>query len=149
MAKASKRTVFFIQKLIYDQKAILKYIESGRSKESIEELKRRKIEFVDPLTKTYPFTHVLLTIQLIRDSFTGSEIIYAQGSCVRLAMILKHIYPQGNILYDSSHAIFEYDGKYYDINGLAEKKNHIPIEDYGLLKSFEIMNLKFDALKHL
>jgi len=101
------------------------------------------------LPPIFSFTHILQTIQLIRDSFTGSEKVYTQGSCVKFAMILKHIYPQGNILYHSSHAIFEYDGKSYDINGLAEKHNHIPIEDYGILKSYEIMQLKFDALKHM
>lgn len=68
------------------------------------------------------FTHVLKTIELIRESFVGSEIVYTNGSCVKFCMILLHIYPNGKILYDLNHAIFEYDNKFYDINGFAKKK---------------------------
>lgn len=89
------------------------------------------------------FTEILKTIELIRDSFNGSEEVYTRGSCVKLCMILKHLYPGGNILYDSNHAIFEYDGKFYDIKGFAKKnKNHSTIETYGLIKSYELMCLK-------
>lgn len=93
--------------------------------------------------KETPFTEVLKTIELIRDSFNGSVEIYTKGSCIKFAMILKHLYPCGKILYDSNHAIFEYNGNCYDINGFTLKsKNHIPIEEYGLLKCHELMNLK-------
>ena len=93
-------------------------------------------------SKTLPFTHVLQTIELVRTSFKGSEIVYTQGSCVKFAMILKHIYPTGKILYDLDHAIFEYDGNYFDINGFAKyTKNHIPIEMYGILSAYNSMNL--------
>jgi len=88
-----------------------------------------------------PFTHILKTIELIRDSFTGSEIVYMNGSCVKFCMILLHIYPKGKIFYDLNHAIFEYEGKFYDINGFAKKENHTELQDYGLLKSFTSMNL--------
>ena len=96
------------------------------------------------LYEELPFTHVLQTIDLIRNSFNGSEIVYTRGSCVKFAMILKHIYPDGKILYDLDHAIFEYKEKYFDINGFATRsKNHIPIEDYGILSAHESMNLKY------
>ena len=89
-----------------------------------------------------PFTHILQTIELVRNSFNGSEIVYTNGSCIKFAMILKHIYPDGKILYDLNHAIFEYDKKYFDINGFAKyTENHIPMEDYGLIQSFNSMNL--------
>lgn len=92
------------------------------------------------------FTEVLKTIELIRDSFNGSVEVYTLGSCVKLCMILKHLHNDGKILYDSNHAIFELDGLHYDINGFAEKtKNHIPIEDFGLIKCYELMNLKATA----
>jgi hypothetical protein len=59
-------------------------------------------------------------------------------------MILKHIYPTGKILYDLSHAIFEYDGKFFDINGFAKcTTGHMPIEDYGILAAHSSMNLKY------
>ena len=93
-----------------------------------------------------PFTHVLQTIELIRNSFKYAEIVYTQGSCVKFAMILKHIYPEGKILYDLSHAIFEYDGKFFDINGFANQYNaHIPIENYGILAAYKSMNLKYEG----
>ena len=95
------------------------------------------------LVEALPFTFLLKTIELIKDSFNGSEIVYTQGSCVKFAMILKHIYPTGKILYDLSHAIFEYEGKYFDINGFAKyTPNHIPIEDYGILSAYHSMNIK-------
>jgi len=96
------------------------------------------------LCDVLPFTHVLQTIELVRNSFDGSEVVYTQGSCVKFSMILKHIYPTGKILYDLSHAIFEYEGNYFDINGFANHtKNHIPIEDYGILSAHNSMNLKY------
>lgn len=96
------------------------------------------------LCEVLPFTHVLQTIELVRSSFNGSEIVYTQGSCVKFAMILKHIYPTGKILYDLDHAIFEYEGKHFDINGFAKyTPNHIPIEDYGILSAHNSMNLKY------
>ena len=93
----------------------------------------------------YPHTHILETIQLIRDSFDGSEIVYTRGSCVKLAMILKHIYPEGQILYDLNHAIFQYGKNCFDINGFAEQTDaHKPLEDYGLLHAYKSMNLKYN-----
>ena len=90
------------------------------------------------------FTTILKTIELIRESFTDSVEVYMNGSCVKFAMILKHLYPQGEIYYDMDHAIFSYDGNYYDINGFAEKNDgHIPLIDYGIMKTHEIMNLKY------
>lgn len=87
---------------------------------------------------------ILQTITLIRDSFEGSETIYTNGSCIKFAMILKHIYPEGIIFYDLSHAIFGYLGVCYDINGIAKlTENHIPIEDYGILKAYNSMSMKY------
>lgn len=87
---------------------------------------------------------MLKTIELIKESFGGSTIVYTKGSCVKLCMILKHIYPQGEILYDLNHAIFEYNGNTYDINGFAEKTiHHTPIQQYGLLQSYRMMHGKY------
>lgn len=93
------------------------------------------------------FTQILKVIERIRDSFEGSVEVYTKGSCVKFAMILKEIFPQGIILWDMNHAIFELDGKCYDINGIANKTdNHIPIQDYGILQAYDSMNLKFNLL---
>jgi hypothetical protein len=91
-------------------------------------------------------THIqiLKIIQLIRESFDGAVDVYSQGSCVKFAMILKEIYPQGVILWDCNHAIFEYDGMCFDINGIAKKKKiHTPLIDYGLMYAYSVMNLKW------
>lgn len=95
-----------------------------------------------------PHSHILKTIELIRDSFKGSEVVYSNGSCIKLCMILLHIYPKGRILYDLDHAIFEYGENFYDINGFAKKeKGHIDIQEYGLLQAYAYMNLKYDEEK--
>ena len=90
-----------------------------------------------------PFTDILKTIELIRESFDESVEVYTKGSCVRFALILKHIYPQGEVLWNENHAIFEYDGRCYDINGFADKEDHIPLMKYGILKINEILKLKY------
>lgn len=88
-------------------------------------------------------SEILTTIQLIRESFDGSVEVYTKGSCVKLAMLLKHLYPEGQVLYDMDHAIFEYNGTCFDITGEVRKtNNHIPLEEYGLINLWNIMSLK-------
>jgi len=87
-------------------------------------------------------SEILKTIQLIRESFTDAKQVYTQGSCVRFAIILKHLYPDGDILYDSNHAIFEYKGNCYDVNGITKKsEHHIPLLQYGILQLNDILQL--------
>lgn len=95
-----------------------------------------------------PYTHILKIILRIRESFSNSVEVYTGGSCVKFAMILKEIFPQGNILYDLDHAIFELDNRYYDINGFCSKnKNHMKLEEYGILQAYDSMNLKYGKSK--
>ncbi len=83
-------------------------------------------------------------ISQIRDSFNGSVEVYTKGSCIRFCMILKTVFPKGIILYNSDHAIFELNSRYYDITGeVVKSSSHIPIEEYGILKCYELMNLKY------
>lgn len=92
----------------------------------------------------YENTKVLKIIERIRNSFDNAEEVYTNGSCVKFCMILLEIMPEGKILYDINHAIFEYNGRTYDISGYAKKnKNHVPIEDYGILKAYDIMSLTY------
>ena len=91
---------------------------------------------------------VLSVISRIRESFVGASHVYTNGSCIKFAMILQEIFPDGSIFYDSNHAIFELEGEYYDINGYARKtSSHIPIEDYGTLKCYDLMNMAFNMLE--
>ena len=93
---------------------------------------------------------VLSVIARIRDSFVGASHVYTNGSCIKFAMILQEIFPDGSIFYDSNHAIFELDGEYYDINGYARKtSSHIPIEDYGTLKCYDLMSMSFNMLDEM
>ena len=93
---------------------------------------------------------VLSVISRIRDSFVGASHVYTNGSCIKFAMILQEIFPDGSIFYDSNHAIFELEGEYYDINGYARKtSSHIPIEDYGTLKCYDLMSMSFNMLDEM
>lgn len=90
-------------------------------------------------------SHIIKLIELIRDSFGGSTIVYTMGSCTKFAMILKYLYPQGEILSDHLHTIFEYNGNCYDINGYAEKTDaHKPITDWGLLRAYDWMTSRYE-----
>lgn len=86
---------------------------------------------------------ILSIIHRINSSFEGAEYIYTHGSCIKFAMILLAVFPEGKILYDCDHAIFMLDGECYDINGIAKKTDmHIPIENYGPLKMHDLMSMK-------
>lgn len=90
-------------------------------------------------------SEILKIIERIRDSFDGSIEVYTQGSCVKFAMILKEIFPQGNILYNSDHAIFILEGRCYDITGEVERTpGYILLESYGTNQMYDIMNLKYN-----
>ncbi len=89
----------------------------------------------------YSHIDIIRVITLIRNSFPDSVEVYTNGSCVKFCMILLAIFPEGKILYDGCHAIFEIFDTCYDINGLAKKDNHIPIEQYGLIGMYELMNM--------
>lgn len=91
---------------------------------------------------------ILKVIERIRDSFDGSVEVYTQGSCIKFAMILKEIFPQGNILYDSDHAVFLLDGRCYDITGeVPRATGQILLETYGPNKMYDLMNLKYSIYK--
>lgn len=97
-----------------------------------------------------PFPQILKVIERIRDCFPNASEICTRGSCVKFAMFLKQNYPQGTILYDLDHAIFQYGKNCYDINGFATKtKNHIPLESYGILQAYDSMNLKYKDEKEI
>jgi hypothetical protein len=47
------------------------------------------------------------------------EIIncFTKGNCYHFALILKNLYPYGQIMYSPDHFVFEFNGRYYDIRG--------------------------------
>lgn len=90
-----------------------------------------------------PFTEILRFIELIRECFPDAREVCTKGSCIRFALVLKHQYPSGNIYYNGHHAIFEYDNKFYDINGLTKKDGHIPLIKYGIVMLDKLLNLSY------
>jgi hypothetical protein len=58
-------------------------------------------------------------IRSLRESFTGAKVVYTNGSCYQLYLILKGLYPKAVAYYDdySSHVYTRIGDKYYDIYG--------------------------------
>lgn len=52
------------------------------------------------------------------------EEIFTSGACGRFSRILKHVFPEGEILinYTSTHTVFSIDNHMYDITGDVTKK---------------------------
>jgi hypothetical protein len=73
---------------------------------------------------------VLSFIQVIRDSFKGSDIVYTQGSCYKFYKILKHVFQEAKAYYNADHVITEIDGMFYDISGIVSITNHIPVDEH-------------------
>lgn len=83
-------------------------------------------------------------IQLIRESFIGSEKVYTQGSCYQLYLILKYIFPEA--YYNCDHVITKIKNVYYDINGIVDNiSNYLPIDEiYVKDIRKEAINWKFN-----
>lgn len=91
----------------------------------------------------YTITTIENFITSIRESFDESIEVYTNGSCIRFALILDSVFPGGKILYDYNHAIWEYDGVCYDINGQVKKTlNHFDIKELPYYKLNELFKLK-------
>lgn len=58
-------------------------------------------------------------IKSIRESFTGSEIVYKEGSCWKFHKILKTAFPEATPWYDriDGHIYTEINNRLYDILG--------------------------------
>ena len=83
-------------------------------------------------------------IKLIRESFPDSVKVYSQGSCVQFALILKSVFPDGEVMWNEDHAVFRYDTHYFDITGDINGDNYnAKLMDYDILKVKEILELRF------
>lgn len=73
-------------------------------------------------------------IRSLRESFNGSEIVYTQGSCYQLYLILKGLYPEAEAYYDDieGHVYTKIGDKLYDIYG--ELTNEITLSIIKPLK---------------
>lgn len=53
-----------------------------------------------------------------------AEIEYTKGGCVAFAEILKELFPEGRILYDANHAVFNICGYDFDAKGKYPEGNY-------------------------
>ena len=87
---------------------------------------------------------ILKIIERIKDCFPNSEIICTEGSCVKFAMILKQIFPEGDIFYNEDHAIFGLNSEYYDITGrVTLEPSYTLLKERDVLKIYDIMSLRY------
>lgn len=84
----------------------------------------------------------------LRDASDDMYEVFTEGSCFRLYLILKTIFPQAKPYWSEvqGHAITKIDGKYYDIGGEL-KEEYVKMKDYYRIKkkdirSYSIMKYK-------
>lgn len=90
------------------------------------------------------YIEILNLIRVIRESFPQSVEVYTQGSCFRFALILKTVYPEGDIYWNEDHATFFLGGHFYDITGeIAPENRGEKIENWGILHIEKILKLRY------
>lgn len=77
-----------------------------------------------------------LFLKHLRESSDCIHTIFTQGSCFRLFLALKALFPQANPYYSQTegHWITEIDHKYYDIGGELSS-NYVDHNNYELITS--------------
>lgn len=60
-------------------------------------------------------------IATVRDSFVGSQQVYAEGSCYHFYLILKQVFPSAECWYDEDHVLTKIGDSFYDITGEVRK----------------------------
>lgn len=92
---------------------------------------------------------ILDFIELIRESVPNAVEVFTKGNCGSFARILNKTFSGGNILHNIDHAVFEYQGVYYDITGnvTGEYEGMIPIEEYGIEKAINLLKNKYEINK--
>jgi len=64
-------------------------------------------------------------ISVIRDSFIGSQQVYTEGSCYHFYLILKQVFPEAELYYDTYHVITKINNKFYDITGEVKENDEM------------------------
>ena len=67
---------------------------------------------------------VLYFLRELRESFPDAEKVYGKGSCHRLYLILRSVFPKAECFHDSDHALTRIGGAFYDISGQVIPAKH-------------------------
>lgn len=87
---------------------------------------------------------IIKFIELVMDSFENSVEVYTKGSCVQFCLMLKYVFPEGEIYWNEDHAIFKYHEHFYDITGEVDgSKYDMKLMDYGILKVNSLLKLQY------
>lgn len=85
-------------------------------------------------------------ISAIRCSDKYIEMIYLNGACYQLHLLLKKFFPecQPYISKEKDHIISKYDGKYYDITGEVSGNWYTPItiDEINIAKEWSFYRTK-------
>tara|TARA_R110002049_G_scaffold231127_1_gene403387 strand:- start:25750 stop:26076 length:327 start_codon:yes stop_codon:yes gene_type:complete len=78
-------------------------------------------------------------LQELRDSADIQNVIFTEGSCFRLYMILKIIFPKAKAYWSDmdNHCITKIDGQFYDIGGII-KKSYVRTRNYNKINNSEL-----------
>lgn len=81
---------------------------------------------------------ILQFIENFKAPFNERELIqtFTQGNCYHFAIILKSLYPNGEIIYDSwkGHFVYLYFDKFYDITGEVIYESHHGLETLEFIR---------------
>ncbi|HEY0842448.1 hypothetical protein [Methylotenera sp.] len=82
----------------------------------------------------------IILLTAMRKNIKQADVMFTQGKCYQLYLMLSDLYPQAVAWYDPviGHVFTEIDGKYYDINGEHEslpERSHL--FDENLLSSLK------------
>lgn len=95
---------------------------------------------------------ILKLVESVRNLSPLMERICKNGSCYRLFLLLKQVYPEAVAYYDKNyHVVTKIGDYYYDINGIYENtenifENPMTDEEIKFQKDF-VCDISFSATK--
>ena len=75
-----------------------------------------------------------------------AEIAFSSGGCEALAQMLKELFPEGEVLYSSHHAVFNICGVNFDIRGANPEGNFTNDGSAGFYPVSEYTKREFAAI---
>lgn len=91
----------------------------------------------------------------LKQSFPDAQKVFMEGSCFRLHLILKTIFPSAIPYYSTidGHWIIKIDGSFYDINGRISEcyvrdKEYEAVVDSVILESAKVPTYKGQSVSY-